>query len=131
MEQDIGEMATSFLRRLEAYDFTGARTMCTDAATVWHNDASGEQTVGAVLEHFESFAATANSLQFDVVRQFKNSNEVLQQHVLRLSMADGSCSEVHAAVYFRFEHGLIDRIEEFMYSVPADQVPQFAPSHDH
>ncbi|MEV7781175.1 nuclear transport factor 2 family protein [Kitasatospora sp. NPDC088351] len=119
MEQNISETAIRCLRRLEEYDFAGVRAMCTDGATVWQNDGKAEQAIDERLEQFKSFVTTLDSLRYDVIRQFQNPNEVLQQQVLHLAMADGSRSELHAAVYFRFDGGLIDRIEEYVYTVPA------------
>ncbi|MFI5771190.1 nuclear transport factor 2 family protein [Streptomyces sp. NPDC051658] len=121
MEQNIGDKAIDFLRFLEIYDFSSAQAMCTDTAAVWQNDGKGAQAIGESLEHFKSFAANVRSLRYDIIRQFQNSNEVLQQQVLRLDMADGSHREAHATVYFRFEGGLIDRIEEAVYTVPTDK----------
>ena len=45
--------------------------------------------------------------------------EVLQQHVMHVLGTDGSRNEVNAAVYFRFDGDLIDRIEEYGYQIPA------------
>ncbi len=121
MDQNISEKVNSGLRRLEAHDFAGFQAMCTSRSTVWQNDGKGEQTIGERMEQFESFVTTVDSLRYDVIRQFQNSDEVFQQHVLHLVMTDGSRSEVHAAVYFRFEGDLIDRIEEYVYTIPADE----------
>lgn len=121
MEQTISGTAVRFLRRLEVYDFADARAMCTDRATVWQNDGQGEQPMDERLRQFGSFAATVDSLRFDVVRQFRDADEVLLQYLLHLVTADGSRSEVHAVVYFRFEGGLIDRIEENIYTVPEEK----------
>ncbi|MEV5203148.1 nuclear transport factor 2 family protein [Streptomyces sp. NPDC053720] len=124
MEQNIGERAISFLRCLEVYDFAGCRAMCTSGAIVWQNDGRGARTIDATLRRFKAFAADVDTLRYDVVRQFRNTNEVLQQQVLHLSAADGSQTRVHAAVCFRFEDdGLIDRIEEYIYEVPAAGTP--------
>ncbi|MFF4772886.1 nuclear transport factor 2 family protein [Microtetraspora fusca] len=120
MGKNIGEKAIQCLRRLEAYDFAGMRAMCTDTATVWHNDGNGEQTIDEKLERLKPLVTGVASLRYDVIRQFQNSHEVLQQHVLHLAMTDGSRGEVHAAMYFRFKDDLVDRIEEYAYAVPAD-----------
>ncbi len=124
MGHNISEKAMSFLRGLEAYDFAGCRAMCTSRATVWQNDGQGERAIDATLQRFQAFAADVDALRYDVIRQFRSTNEVFQQQVLHLSMADGSGSKVHAAVYFRFESGgLIDRIEECIYAVPTAGTP--------
>ncbi|MEW2458498.1 nuclear transport factor 2 family protein [Streptomyces albus] len=115
MRKSIGELATLCLRNLEAYDFEGVRAMCTEKATVWHNDGRGDQTIDEKLEQLRPLTGTVGSLRFDITRQFHSADEVLQQHVLRLAMPDGSQSEVHAAMYFRFDGYLIDRMEEYVY----------------
>jgi hypothetical protein len=120
MDQNISEKVDSGLRLLEAHDFTGFRAMCTSRSTVWQNDGKGEHTIEERMEQFKSFVTTVDSLRYNVIRRFQKPNEVLQQHVLHLAMSDGSRSEVHAAVHFRFEGDLIDRIEEYVYTVPAD-----------
>ncbi|MDJ1134340.1 nuclear transport factor 2 family protein [Streptomyces iconiensis] len=123
MERDLGENAIQCLRRLEAYDFDGMRAMFTRAATVWHNDGKGEQTIDEKVGQLKPLAGAFDALRFEVTRQFRKGNEVLQQQVLHLTRADRSRSEVHATVYFRFEGGLIDRMEECVCSVPAGGRP--------
>ncbi|SDG32444.1 SnoaL-like domain-containing protein [Sinosporangium album] len=120
MGGEISEKAIRCLRHLEAYDFTGMRAMCTDTATVWHNDGKGEQTIDGKLEQLKPLVTAVDSLRYEIGRQFQNSNEVLQQQVLHLAMRDGSRIELHAMMYFRFRDGLVDRIEEYVYPVPAD-----------
>ncbi|MCH0540322.1 nuclear transport factor 2 family protein [Streptomyces sp. MUM 203J] len=118
MEQNVIEKVNSFLRILERRDFSAARRMCTDKATVWQNDSTADQAIGERLRQFESFVTAVESLRYDVKRQFRHENEVLQQHVLRLEMTDGSRREINALLFFRFEGGLIDRIEEYHYAMP-------------
>ncbi|MFI0470418.1 hypothetical protein ACH347_40675 [Saccharopolyspora sp. 5N102] len=121
MRRNISETATQCLRRLAAGDFDGVRKMCTDTATVWHNDGKGEQAIDEKLGQLGLLIPTVQALEYDVIRQFQNYDEVLQQQVLRLELADGSHREVHAAMYLRFEGDLIDRIEEYTYVMPGDR----------
>ncbi|RBQ15631.1 nuclear transport factor 2 family protein [Spongiactinospora rosea] len=119
MAENIGEKAVRCLRLLESYDFTGVQEMCTETATVWHNDGSGEQLMGEKLEQLRLLVGGVRSLRYEIIRQFFDSDEVLQQQVLRAITADGTVNEIHATMYFRFDGGLIDRIEEYSYAVPA------------
>ncbi|MFH9426566.1 hypothetical protein [Streptomyces sp. NPDC017529] len=73
MRKNIGEMATRCLRHMEAYDFGAVRAMCTETATVWHNDGKGGQTIGEKLERLRPLAGTAASLRFDGARQFRSA----------------------------------------------------------
>ncbi|WP_434445616.1 DUF1684 domain-containing protein [Lentzea sp. E54] len=114
---ELTEKAVQYLRHLEKFDFASMRAMCTDTATVWHNDGKGEQTIDENLEQLERMSSGggggAITLRYDITRQFQKPNEVLQQHVLHIGMPGGSGNELHVAMYFRFENGLIDRIEEY------------------
>jgi uncharacterized protein (DUF1684 family)/ketosteroid isomerase-like protein len=119
MSTDIKDTAVRYLRRLEAGDYAGMRALCTDTATVWHNDGKGQQTIDENLAMLEDGPAAEASLRYDITRQFSEADEVLQQHVLRITNADGPVGEVQAAMYFRFKDGLIDRIEEYANFIPA------------
>lgn len=116
--QNIGETAMECLRSLEEYDFERMRALCTETATMWHNDGRGDQSVHEKIEQLRPLVAAVDSLRYDVIRQFQKPDEVLQQQVLHLAMADGSRSDVMATMYFRFKNGLIDRIEESAYQPP-------------
>ncbi len=52
-------------------------------------------------------------MSYEITRQDSESDEVLQQHVVNVVMKDGARLQVDAAVYFRFEDGLITRTEEY------------------
>ncbi|MGW4028755.1 nuclear transport factor 2 family protein [Streptomyces sp. NPDC004838] len=120
MRRNIRENTIQWLRHLEAYDFDGMRAMCTETATVWHNDGKGEQSIDEKLEQLKPLVFTVDSLRYEIARQFHNPDEVFQQQILRLTLADGSHREVHATMYFLFEGDLIDRVEEYVYAVPTD-----------
>ncbi|MBO3680677.1 nuclear transport factor 2 family protein [Streptomyces sp. NEAU-YJ-81] len=115
MSREINKKAIQCLHLLESFDFSAVRTMCTQTATVWHNDGTGEQTLDEKLKQLESMVPKVSSMRYDITRQFWNADEVLQQQVLHLLTTDGSRSEIHAAMYFRFRGNLIDRIEEYAY----------------
>lgn len=117
--QDHRDSAITYLRHLENRDWTSARTMCSETATVWHNDGKGDQTVDENIAGMERQIGAIESMRYDITRQFSQPNEVLQQHVVNIATNDGARGQVHAAVYFRFEGGLITRIEEYANFVPA------------
>ncbi|MBO8196780.1 nuclear transport factor 2 family protein [Streptomyces smyrnaeus] len=114
MRKNIGELATRCLRRFESCDFT-----CTETATAWHNDGKGDQTIDEKPEQLEPLADEVDPLRFYITRQFRGANGVIQQQVLRSKTSDGSRSDCHAAMYFRFDGHLIDRMEEYAYEMPS------------
>ncbi|MGO2023055.1 MAG: hypothetical protein ACTH2N_11860 [Brachybacterium tyrofermentans] len=57
-------------------------------------------------------------MRYEITRQFQKPGEVLQQHVLHINMPDGAGTELPVAMYFGFQDGLIDRIEEYANMTP-------------
>ncbi|MER6949122.1 nuclear transport factor 2 family protein [Nonomuraea sp. NPDC000554] len=121
MSQDLKDIAISYLRSLEQRDWATARAMCAQTATVWHNDGKGEETIEENIKGMEGQIDAIESMRYDIIRQFSQPDEVLQQHVVHVATKDGVRGQVHAAVYFRFDGDLITRIEEYANFVPAAQ----------
>jgi ketosteroid isomerase-like protein len=113
MSQDLKDTAIAYLRRLEQADWAGARAMCSTTATVWHNDGKGESTIDENIAGMASQIGAIESMRYDITRQLAQPDEVLQQHVVHVATKDGEHFQVDAAVYFRFDDGLITRIEEY------------------
>ena len=118
-DKNLKDKAISYLRHLENADWAGARAMCTATATVWHNDGKGDQTIEENMTAMRELVDGIESMRYDIGRQFSQRDEVLQQHVVNVAMTNGVRGQVHAAVYFRFEDGLIARIEEYANFIPA------------
>ncbi len=110
---DLKDKAATYLRHLENREWPQARAMCADDATVWHNDGKGDSTIEENIAGMEGQVAAIRSMRYDITRQFAQPSEVLQQHVVNVVLADGAEVRLDAAVYFRFEDGLISRIEEY------------------
>lgn len=113
LSEDLKDKAIAYLRHLENRDWAAARTMCADTATVWHNDGKGEETIDQNIKGMANRIGGIESMRYDITRQLAQSDEVLQQHVIAVTTKDGARFQLHAAVYFRFEAGLIARIEEY------------------
>ncbi|PXY33366.1 hypothetical protein BAY59_09740 [Prauserella coralliicola] len=122
MSQDLKDKAITYLRHLENREWADAQAMCSDNATVWHNDGKGDSTIQENISGMEAQIEPIQSMRYDIIRQFSQSDEVLQQHVLNVVMKDGAVAKVDAAVYFGFEDGLITRIEEYA-SLPGNDAP--------
>ncbi len=57
-----------------------------------------------------------SGLHYDVLRRATVGDGVLQQHVLRGTLGDGTPVELHAAMYLQITDGHITRIEEYLDS---------------
>jgi ketosteroid isomerase-like protein len=113
MSHDLEDKAVAFLRHLENREWAAAQAMCSEKATVWHNDGKGDSTIQENISGMKAQVDPIRSMRYDITRQFSRSDEVLQQHVVNVAMKDGARFRVDAAAYFRFEDGLITRIEEY------------------
>jgi ketosteroid isomerase-like protein len=113
MSHDLEDKAVAFLRHLENREWAAAQAMCSEKATVWHNDGKGDSTIQENISGMKAQVDPIQSMRYDITRQFSQSDEVLQQHVVNVAMKDGARFRVDAAAYFRFEDGLITRIEEY------------------
>jgi hypothetical protein len=120
VSQDLKDKAITYLRHLENADWASARAMCSETASVWHNDGKGDETIEENITGMKDQINTIESMRYDIIRQFSQPNEVLQQHVVNVASKHGMRGKVHAAVYFRFEDGLITRIEEYANFVPSN-----------
>ncbi|MFD9699846.1 DUF1684 domain-containing protein [Lentzea sp. NPDC059081] len=110
---DLKAKAAGYLRHLENREWSAARAMCAETATVWHNDGKGDSTIQENIAGMAAQIEPIESMRYDITRQFDQPGEVLQQHVVNVAMKDGGQFRLDAAVYFRFEDGLITRIEEY------------------
>ena len=113
MSHDLEDKAIAYLRHLENREWADARAMCSEEATVWHNDGKGDSTIQENISGMKARIDPIRSMRYDITRQFSRSDEVLQQHDLNVFMKDGAHFRVDAAAYFRFEDGRITRIEEY------------------
>ncbi len=113
MSQDLKDKVTAYLRHLENRDWAGVRALFSDAATIWHNDGKGESTIDENIAAMKAQIHTIESMRYEITRQFSQADEVLQQHVVNVATTDGMRGQVRAAVYFRFDDGLIGRVEEY------------------
>jgi ketosteroid isomerase-like protein len=120
MSQDLKDKAVTYLRHLENREWTEARAMCSEKATVWHNDGKGDSTIDENISGMEAQIEPIESMRYDITRQISRPDEVLQQHVVNVVTTDGALFRVDAAVYFRFDDGLITRIEEYASSPSTD-----------
>jgi hypothetical protein len=77
------------------------------------SDGKGDSTIDENISGMEAQIEPIESMRYDITQQFSQPGELLQQHVVNVVTKDGTLFRVDAAVYFRFDDGLITRIEEY------------------
>ncbi|MFC9249808.1 nuclear transport factor 2 family protein [Amycolatopsis thailandensis] len=113
MSQDLKDKALAFVRHFQNSEWQEALEMCSDDATVWHNDGQGEASIQDNVKGQAVKMEAVQSMRYDIVRQLSEREEVMQQHVVNATLKNGAIFRLEVAAYFRFENGLITRIEEY------------------
>ena len=85
-------------------------------AVIWHNDDLLEQPVEDNLKTLRGLHRVVSGLHYEIVRRVPAPDGVLQQHILRGRLPDGSDVALHAAMYLQVRDGHITRIEEYLDS---------------
>ncbi len=85
-------------------------------AVIWHNDDLLEQPVEDNLKTLRGLHRVVSGLHYEIIRRVPAPDGVLQQHILRGQLPDGSDVALHAAMYLQVRDGHITRIEEYLDS---------------
>ena len=110
------ELVVRFFAALEGGDIDTLREIYAPDAVIWHNDDLIEQSVADNLKVLQGLHRAVSGLRYDIVRRAVLPDGVLQQHVLRGSLRDGTEVELHAAMYLQVRDGHVTRIEEYLDS---------------
>ncbi|HEX5297106.1 MAG TPA: nuclear transport factor 2 family protein [Streptosporangiaceae bacterium] len=110
------ELVVRFFSALEAGDIETLREIYAPDAVIWHNDDLLEQPVDDNLKTLRGLHRVVSGLHYEITRRVPAPDGVLQQHVLRGTLPDGSDVELHAAMYLQVRDGHITRIEEYLDS---------------
>jgi uncharacterized protein len=110
------EVVTRFFAALEAGDIETVRSIYSPDASIWHNDDLLEQPVEDNLRVLAGLHRAVSGLHYEIVRRVPADDGVIQQHVLRGTLANGQPVELHAAMYLQVKDGHVTRIEEYLDS---------------
>ena len=116
------EVVVRFFAALEAGDIATLREIYAPDAVIWHNDDLLEQPVEDNLKVLQGLHRAVSGLRYDVVRRVPAADGMLQQHVLRGNLPDGTEVELHAAMYLQVRDGHITRIEEYLDSAKRSSI---------
>jgi uncharacterized protein len=124
MSDDTGMKDTviRFFAALEAGDIATLRAIYAPDAVIWHNDDLLEQPVEDNLKVLQGLHRAVSGLRYDVVRRVPAADGILQQHVLRGNLPDGTEVELHAAMYLQVRDGHVTRIEEYLDSAKRSSI---------
>ena len=110
------ELVVRFFAAIEAGDIAAVREIYAPDALIWHNDDLIEQPVEENLKVLQGLHRAVSGLHYEIIRRAPAPDGVLQQHVLRGSLPNGTEVELHAAMYLQVQDGHITRIEEYLDS---------------
>ncbi len=110
------EVVIRFFAALEAGDIETVRSIYSPDALIWHNDDLIEQPVADNLKVLAALHKAVSGLHYEIVRRVPAEDGVIQQHVLRGTLANGQPVELHAAMYLQVKDGHVTRIEEYLDS---------------
>jgi ketosteroid isomerase-like protein len=116
------DVVVRFFAALEAGDIATLREIYAPDAVIWHNDDLVEQPVDENLKVLRGLHRVVSGLRYDIVRRVAAPDGVLQQHVLRGHLPDGTDVELHAAMYLQVRDGRISRIEEYLDSAKRSSI---------
>jgi ketosteroid isomerase-like protein len=105
-----------FFDAIEAGDIDTVRSIYSSDALIWHNDDLIEQPVDDNLRVLAALHKAVSGLHYEIVRRVLADDGVIQQHVLRGTLANGQPVELHAAMYLQVKDGHVTRIEEYLDS---------------
>jgi uncharacterized protein len=116
------EVVVRFFAALEAGDIATLREIYAPDAVIWHNDDLVEQPVEENLKVLQGLHRAVTGLRYEIIRRVPAADGVLQQHVLRGRLPDGSEVELHAAMYLQVRDGHVTRIEEYLDSAKRSSI---------
>lgn len=109
-------VADEIFGAIEAGDVDAVRAVYAPGAVIWHNTDGVEQTVDENLRVLGWMAASFSTRSYEQVRRHEWEGGFVQQHVLRLTAADGRQIELPACIVATVAEGKITRIDEYLDS---------------
>ncbi len=113
------DLAERLFRAIEAGDVDAVRELYSSDAVIWHNFDGVEQNVDDNLRVLGWMTSTFKVRSYDEVRRTVYEGGFVQQHVLRLTKADGTVVELPACIVATCTADHITRIDEYLDSAQA------------
>ncbi len=113
------DLAERLFNAIEAGDVDAVRALYAPDAVIWHNFDRVEQSVEDNLRVLKWMASTFKVRSYDDVRRTVYDGGFVQQHLLRLTKADGTVVELPACIVATCTADHITRIDEYLDSAQA------------
>lgn len=113
------DLADRLFKAIEAGDVEAVRELYAPDAVIWHNFDGVEQNVDDNLRVLGWMSSTFKVRSYDDVRRSSTDDGFVQQHVLRLTKADGSVVDLPACIVVTCTDDHITRIDEYLDSAQA------------
>ena len=110
------DLAAGLFKAIESGDVDAVRELYSPDAVIWHNFDGVEQSVEDNLRVLGWMASTFKVRSYDDVRRTVYDGGFVQQHVLRLTKADGTVVELPACIVATCTGDHITRTDEYLDS---------------
>ncbi|MDL4773157.1 nuclear transport factor 2 family protein [Actinomadura xylanilytica] len=110
------QIVDRFFAAIEAGAIDTVQDIYAPDAVIWHNDDLVEQTVEDNLKVLAGLHRAVSGISYEIVRRAALADGVLQQHVLRGRLPDGTAVALHCAMYLQIRDGHITRVDEYLDS---------------
>ncbi|WP_329519128.1 nuclear transport factor 2 family protein [Spirillospora sp. NBC_01491] len=110
------QIVDRFFAAIEAGAIDTVQDIYAPDAVIWHNDDLVEQTVEDNLKVLAGLHRAVSGISYEIVRRAALADGVLQQHVLRGRLPDGTTVALHCAMYLQIRDGHITRVDEYLDS---------------
>lgn len=115
------QLATRMTRGVERGELSEVDKLLSPAFEAWHNFSPTFKPWAEVRQNLAQMRPLLSGMRYENVRVTEIKDGWLQQHLLRLTLKDGSQRELYAALIFKVdEQGLISSLEEYL---DAGQLP--------
>ena len=110
------DVADRLFAAIEAGDIDAVRGIYAPGAEIWHNTDGLVQTPEENLRTLTWVVENLTDRSYDDIKRTATSDGFVQQHVMRVTTADGRRVELPACIVCQVEGGRITRLDEYLDS---------------
>ena len=112
---DVHQLAAAMTTGVESGDLSAVDSLLSASFKAWHNFSPTFKPWLEVRENLARLRPLLNGMRYENVRVTEIHHGWVQQHLLRLTLKDGSQREIHAVLIFKVdEQGRVSSLEEYL-----------------